>query len=120
MPMFAWGLDEVLEAIGLFYALLVGLLMLLVTMERSLTEAPKPQTWLVRELSREWLNDATTRREPVMVWLSRTPTWDSRRLGRKLRLSPDETARLLRLAGYQEIRPGQWRHNPERSRRSPG
>ena len=55
-----------------------------------------------------------------MVWLSRTPTWDSARLGRKLRLSPDETVRLLRLAGYQEIRPGQWRRDPERGRRSPG
>jgi hypothetical protein len=120
MPMFAWGLDEVLEAIGLFYALLIGLLMLLVSMERGLTEPPKPHTWLVRELSREWLNDANTQREPVMVWLSRTPTWDSARLARKLRLSPDETARLLRMAGYQEIRPGQWRRDPERGRRSPG
>jgi hypothetical protein len=120
MPMFAWGVDEVLEAIGLFYALLVGLLLLLVSMERGLTEAPKPHTWLVRELSREWLNDTSTRREPVIVWLSRTPTWDSTRLARKLRLSSVETIRLLRLAGYQEARPGQWRLDPERGRRSPG
>jgi hypothetical protein len=120
MPMFAWGLDEVLEVIGLFYALLVGLLILLVTMERGLPEAPQPHTWLVRELSREWLNDASTQREPVLVWLSRTPTWASTRLARKLRLSSQETVRLLRLAGYQEIRPGQWGRDPERGRRSPG
>jgi len=37
-----WGLDEVLEAIGLFYLLLIGWLMLSVTMERGLTETPKP------------------------------------------------------------------------------
>jgi hypothetical protein len=118
--MFAWGLDEVLETIGLFYALLVGLLMLLVTMERGLTDAPTPHTWLVRELSREWLNDASTPREPVVVWLSRTPTWDAARLAHKLRLSPDETVRLLRLAGYQEAEPGQWRRHPDRGRRPQG
>jgi hypothetical protein len=114
------GLDEAVEAIGLFYALLVGLLMLLVILERGLTEAPKPHTRLVRELSRQWLNDANTQREPVIVWLRRTPSWDSARLGRKLRLSSDETVRLLRLAGYQEARPGQWRPDPERDGRSQG
>jgi hypothetical protein len=119
MPMFAWGLDEVLEAIGLFYALIVGLLVLLVSMERGLTEAPRPHTWLVRELSREWLHDANTQPEPVIVWLSRTSAWDSRRLARKLHLSSEETVRLLRLAGYQEIRPGQWRAGPDRGGRSP-
>jgi hypothetical protein len=120
MPMFAWGLDEVLEAIGLFYALLVGLLMLLVSMERGLTEAPKPHTWLVRELSRQWLNDTQTQHEPVIAWLSRTPTWDSTRLARKLHLSSEETARLLSLAGYHEVRPGQWRARVERDGRSGG
>jgi hypothetical protein len=73
MPMFAWGLDEVVEGIGLFYALLVGLLVLLVTMERGLPEAPKPHTRLMRELSQQWLDDADNQHEPVMVWLSRTP-----------------------------------------------
>lgn len=118
--MFAWGLDEAFEAIGLFYTLLVGLLMLLVTMERGLTEPPKPHRWLVRELSREWLDDAITQPEPVIVWLSRTPTWESTRLSRKLRLSSDDTVRLLHLAGYQEVRPGLWRLDPEASRRIRG
>jgi hypothetical protein len=119
MPMFAWGLDEVLEAIGLFYAVMVGLLVLLVSMERGLTEGPKPHRGLVRELSREWLSDANGHFEPVMVWLSRTTAWDSRRLGRKLHLSSEETVRLLRLAGYQEIQPGQWRRSPAGGGRSP-
>jgi hypothetical protein len=81
--------------------------MLLVTMERSLTEAPKPHTWLVRKLSRQWLTDTNTQtqHEPVIVWLSRTPTWDSTRLDRKLRLSSEETVRLLSLARYQEVDP---------------
>jgi hypothetical protein len=64
MPMFAWGLDEVLEAIGLFYAIIVGLLVLLVSMERGLTEVPRPHTWMVRELSREWLETPTTNLSP--------------------------------------------------------
>jgi hypothetical protein len=62
--------------------------------------------------------DSNNQPEPVIVWLSRTPTWDSTRLARKLRLSPDDTVRLLRLAGYQEIRPGQWRRDPERGGRT--
>ena len=113
------GLDEVLEAIGLSYVLLVELLNVLVSLERGLTAVPKPDTRLVRELSRQWLNDANTEREPV-IWLGRTSSWDSGRLGRKLHLSSDETVRLLRLAGYHEIRPGQWRPDPERGRRSRG
>ena len=110
--MFAWGLDEVLEAIGLFYVLLVGLLIVLVSLERGLTEVPKPPTRVVRELSRQWLNDANTEPEPLMVWLDRTSSWDLGKLGRKLHLSSDETVRLLRLAGYHEDQPGQWRRDP--------
>jgi hypothetical protein len=119
MPMFAWGLDEILEAIGLFYVLIVALLILLVRLERGLTEVPKPDTRLVRELSRQWLNDANTEREPVIIWLGRTSSWDSARLGRKLHLTSDETVRLLRLAGYEEARPGQWRPGSERGGRLP-
>jgi hypothetical protein len=95
------------------------LLILLVRLERGLTEAPEPHTRLVRELSRQWLNDANAEREPVIIWLGRAPFWDSARLGRKLHLSSDETTRLLRLAGYEEARPGQWRPGSERGRRLP-
>jgi hypothetical protein len=73
MPMFSWGLDEALEAIGLFYAVLLALLILLVIMERGLTEIPKPHTRLVRELSRQWLNGTNCEHEPVIVCLGRTP-----------------------------------------------
>jgi hypothetical protein len=119
MPMFAWGLDEALEAIGLFYAVLVGLLMLLVSLERGITEPPTPHTRLVRELSRQWLNDANTQAEQVLVWLGRTAPWDSARLSRKLRLSSDETVRLLHLAGYRQARPGQWSPEPDGTVRGP-
>jgi hypothetical protein len=119
MPMFAWGLDEVLEAIGLFYVLIVALLILLVRLERGLTEAPKPHTRLVRELSRQWLNDGATEPEPVIIWLGRAPSWDSARLGRKLHLTSEETVRLLRLAGYEEAGPGQWRPGAARGHRLP-
>lgn len=81
------GLDEVFEAIGLFYVLLVELLNVLVSLERGLTAVPKPDTRLVRELSRQWLNDANTEGEPVMVWLGRTSSWDPGWLSRKLHLS---------------------------------
>ena len=119
MPMFAWGLDEALEAIGLIYVLLVGLFILLVALEQGLPEVPARRTRLVRELSRRWLNDAHTEREPVVVWLGRSSSWDSARLGRKLHLTSEETVRLLRLAGYEEARPGQWRPGSERGRPLP-
>jgi hypothetical protein len=114
MPMYAWGLDEALEAIGLIYVLLVGLFILLVALEQGLPEIPTRHTRLVRELSRQWLNDAHTEPEPVIVWLGRSSSWDSARLGRKLHLTSDETVRLLRLAGYEEARPGQWRSERRR------
>ena len=38
------------------------------SLERGLTEVLKPDTRLVRELSRQWLNDANTERE--LGWLA--------------------------------------------------
>jgi hypothetical protein len=102
MALFAWGLDEIAEAIGLFYVLIVGLLIALVAMERNLDAEPKPQTQLVRRLSRQWLDgEADIDPRPVQVWLSRTHTRDANKLSRKLRLSHKETVNLLNLAGYQ-------------------
>lgn len=41
MALFAWGLDEVAEAIGLFYVFIVGLLIALVALERNIDAEPK-------------------------------------------------------------------------------
>ncbi len=45
MPMFAWGLDEIAEGVGLIYVFIIGLLVLLVKLERGLdrgAETPHP------------------------------------------------------------------------------
>ena len=108
MVLFAWGLDEIAEAIGLFYVLIVALLIALVAMERNLDAEPKPQLQLVRRLSRQWLNgDPDIDPRPVQVWLSRTHTRDANKLSRKLRLSQEETVSLLNRAGYQNNQVGQ-------------
>lgn len=108
MVLFAWGLDEIAETIGLFYALIVGLLIVLVAMERSLTDGPKPHMQLVRRLSRQWLDgDPNVDPRPVQVWLSRTHVRDAAQLSRKLRLSHEEAVNLLNLAGYQSNQVGQ-------------
>ena len=45
MPMFAWGLDEIAEGVGVIYVFeVIGLLVLLVKLEQGLAEAPKPRT----------------------------------------------------------------------------
>ena len=116
--MFAWGLDEIAEGVGLIYVFIVGLFVLLVNLERGLTEAPRPRTGLVRQLSREWVNDASTRSAPVIAWLNQTGSWDPARLSRKLRISPDDAVRLLRFAGYQQTRTGQWSLGIERQSQS--
>jgi len=111
MALFAWGLDEIAEAIGLFYVFIVGLLIALVALERNLDAEPKPQLQLVRRLSRQWLNgDADIDPRPVKVWLSYTHTRDAAKLSRKLRLSQEETVILLNLAGYQHNQVGQRGH----------
>ncbi len=70
MALFAWGLDEIAETIGLFYVLIVGLLILLVALERNLDAESMPQMQLVRRLSRQWLDgDADIDPRPVQVWL---------------------------------------------------
>jgi hypothetical protein len=108
MALFAWGLDEIAETIGLLYAIIVGLLIALVAMERNLDAEPMPQMQLVRRLSRQWLDrDAEIDPRPVQVWLSRTHTRDADKLSRKLQLSHEETVNLLNLAGYQNNQVGQ-------------
>ena len=108
MVLFAWGLDEIAEAIGLFYVFIVALLIALVAMERNLDAEPMPQLQLVRRLSRQWLDgDADIDPRPVQVWLSRTHTRDAAKLSRKLRLSQEETVSLLDLAGYQNNHVGE-------------
>ena len=108
MALFAWGLDEIAEAIGLFYVLIVGLLIALVAMERNLDAEPKPQMQLVRRLSRQWLDgDPNVDPRPIQVWLRRTHVRDAAQLSRKLRLSREETVNLLKLAGYQNNQVGQ-------------
>ena len=116
--MFAWGLDEIAEGVGVIYVFIIGLLVLLVKLEQGLPEAPKPRTRLVRQLSRQWVSDVTTRPDPVIAWLSHSRSWNSARLSRKLHISPDDAVRLLRLAGYHETRSGQWSAAPDRRRPS--
>jgi hypothetical protein len=108
MPLFAWGFDEIAEGVGLIYVVIVGMLILLVRLEQSLDQPAPPRTRLARRISRRWVDDATTRTEPIVEWLSQVPSWDSARLGQKLHISADDAVRLLRLAGYQETRNGQW------------
>ena len=108
MPLFAWGLDEIAEGVGLIYLFIIGLLVLLVKLEQGITETPRPRTRLVRQLSRQWVEDGNTHVDPVIAWLSHTRSWDLSRLSRKLHISRDDSVRLLRLAGYQESRTGRW------------
>jgi hypothetical protein len=115
MPMFAWGLDEIAESVALIYVFIIGLVVLLVNLERGLYRAPRPRIRLVRELSREWLDHDNVEADPVVAWIRHTPSWDSARLSRTLHLSRYEAVELLRLAGYQESRTGEWR--PDTGRR---
>jgi hypothetical protein len=119
MPMFAWGLDEIAESVVLIYVFIIGLLVLLVNLERGLYRAPRPRTRLVRQLSRRWVADERVEADPVVAWIRQTSSWDLVRLSRKLHLSRDEAVRLLRLSGYSEARTGEWRPGSER-RGSPG
>jgi hypothetical protein len=118
MPMFAWGLDEIAEGVGLIYVVIVGMLVLLVKLEQSLDLPTRPRTRLARQISRRWADDATTRTDPVIDWLSRVRSWDASRLGRRLHISADDAVRLLRLAGYQETRNGRWSPVAERRNRN--
>jgi hypothetical protein len=112
--MFAWGADEIAEGVALIYVVIIGLLILLVNLERSLDETPRPRTRLARQVSRAWVDDAATQADQVIAWLSHAESWDAVELSRKLHISPDDAVRLLRLAGYGETPNGRWRSAPGR------
>lgn len=109
MPLVVWGLDEIAESIVLVYAAIVGLLFLLVVLEQRFDQPTRLSTRRLRVLSQRYLDHRTGYPPELRGWLRRTSTWDVDALAGQLRLSPEQSGRILHAGGYRPDGPNGWR-----------